>query len=79
MDFTLLQKIENCGICYKFMKATFYYGYYAIIAQTKKEFYCSSFASNREDAQALFCEIAESATEPYCIADIIRDFEKQRK
>lgn len=79
MDFTLIEKVEQNGICYKLLRATFYKGYYAIIAQSKKEFFCSSFHScNLEAAKDFFREISNSDTEIYTLRDIICDFEKQR-
>ena len=79
MDLTLIKKI-NCGeICYKLSRATFYKGYYVIIAQTRKDFYCGSFKSSKENAEKLFDEICETLTEPYCLCDILSDFEKLRQ
>lgn len=78
MDLTLIKKVENTGICYKLFRATFCKGYYAIIAQTKKEFFCGSFASDKASAERLFDEICDSSTEPYCLRDILSDFEKQK-
>lgn len=78
MDLTLIKKVEVMGIGYKLFRATFYKGYFVIIAQTKKDFFCGSFASSKSEAERFFTEICESATEPYCLADIISDFEKQK-
>ena len=77
MDLTLINKVENGEFCYKLFRSTFYKGYYVIIAQTKKEFYCGSFVSSKDGAEKLFLDICETATEPYCIADILSDFQKQ--
>lgn len=78
MDFTLIEKREIGGICYKLLKSNFYRNYYVIIAQNKKDFYCGSICANRKEAQALFDEIAESNTDIYCVSDILRDFERQK-
>ena len=78
MDLTLIQKEEVCGICYKLFRATFFHNYYVIIAQTKKEFFCESFSANKDDAKQLFSEIAQSATEPFTISDILSDYTKQK-
>ena len=77
MDFTLIEKRDNGNIYYKLLKATFYKGYFAIIAQNKKEFFCSSFAcENVQLAKNFFYEICESNTEIYTLHDIISDYEK---
>ena len=78
MDFTLIEKIESGGICYKLLKTNFYRNYYVIIAQDKREFYCGSIYASSEEATALFEEIAKSNTNIYCIADILSDFAKQK-
>ena len=78
MDFSLIEKKENGGICYKLLKTNFYRNYYVIIAQDKKEFYCGSFCAAREEAYEIFSEIAESNTDIVCIADILCDFAKQK-
>ena len=77
MDFTMIEKRELNGICYKLLKTNFYRDYYVIIAQDKRDFYCGSLRANREEAYKLFIEIAESNTEIYCISDILSDFAKQ--
>ena len=78
MDFTLIEKIEQNGICYKLLRSTFYKEYFAIIAQNKKEFFCSSFhCRNIQEAQSFFEEIWQSYTEIHTLQDIICDFEKQ--
>lgn len=78
MDFTLIDKIENEGVCYKLLKTNFYRNYYVIIAQNKREFYCGSICGGRNDAEELFYQIAQSNTDIYCIADILDDFAKQK-
>ncbi|MGM9632676.1 MAG: hypothetical protein ACI3XL_06270 [Eubacteriales bacterium] len=77
MDFELIEKKEVRGICYKLLRTNFYRNYFVIIAQTRSDFYCSSFYAPRERAEVLFDEIADSATEPYTIADILQDFAKE--
>ncbi len=78
MDFTLIDKKESGEVCYKLLRAVFYRDYYIIIVQSKKEFCCGSIHAASSEAHRLFCEIAASATEPYCLSDILRDYEKQR-
>ena len=78
MDLTLIEKLERGTVCYKLCRSTFCKGYYAIIAQEKKEFFCGSFASDEEGARTRLHEIAESETPPYTIRDILADFEKQK-
>ncbi len=78
MDFSLIEKREIGGICYKLLKANFYRNYYVIIAQDKTDFYCGSICAERKEAEALFAEIAESNTSVYCISDILCDFERQK-
>ena len=78
MDFSLIEKREMGGVCYKLLKAVFYRNYYVIIAQDKKDFYCSSIKADREEAYVLFDEIATSNTNIYCISDILCDFAKQK-
>lgn len=77
MDLTLIKKVEIDGICYKLLRVIFYKGYFAIIVQNKREFCCTSFSATLSQAEELFDEISASTTEPYCIRDIISDFEKQ--
>ncbi len=77
MDFELVEKREAEGICYKLLRTNFYHNYFVLIAQTKKEFYCSSFYASRERAEELFDEISCSLTEPYTIADILQDFARE--
>ena len=78
MDFTLIEKCVMGEICYKLLKANFYRNYFVIIAQTKKDFYCGSFASTLDEARELFYEITNTNTELYTIADILRDFGVQK-
>ena len=78
MDFTLIERTEVGDICYKLLKTNFYRNYFVIVAQTKKDFYCGSFCSSLDAARKIFFEIADSRTDPYCIADILRDFEMQK-
>lgn len=78
MDFTLMEKREENGICYKLLKTNFYRNYYVIIAQDKREFSCGSICASKEEALELFCEIANSNTDIYCISDILSDFSKQK-
>lgn len=78
MDFSLIDKRENAGICYKLLKTNFYRNYYVIIAQNKRDFYCGSICASVEEATLLFNEIAESGTNIYTIADILSDFSKQK-
>ena len=78
MDFTLIEKRELAGICYKLLKTNFYRNYYVIIAQNKREFYCGSIQAEREDAYELFLQIAQSNTDIYCVTDILSDFAKQK-
>lgn len=77
MDFTLIEKREECGICYKLLRANFYRNYYVIIAQDKREFYCGSICATRSEAEEIFENIVKSHTEIYCLADILNDFQKQ--
>ena len=78
MDFTLIERTEVGDICYKLLKTNFYRNYFVIVAPTKKDFYCGSFSSSPEEARELFFEIADSHTDPYCIADILHDFKIQK-
>ena len=78
MDFTLIEKREENGICYKLLKAIFYRDYYVIVAQDKRDFCCGSIKGTREEASKFFGEIADSRTDIYCIADILNDFSKQK-
>lgn len=78
MDFSLIEKCEVGGACYKLLRANFYRNYYVIIAQNKREFYCGSICANIEEASLLFNQIAESNTDIYCVADILSDFTKQK-
>ncbi len=78
MDLTLIEKSEADGICYKLFRATFYKGYFVIIVQSKRDFYCGSFSATLDEAHELFNEISTSFTEPYCVRDILCDFEKQK-
>ncbi len=78
MDFTLIEKREVNGICYKLLKTNFFRNYYIIIAQDKRSFYCGSICAIKEEAHKLFSEIVDSNTEIYCIADILSDFSKQK-
>lgn len=77
MDITFIKKEEVCGICYKLFRATFFHNYYVIIAQTKKDFFCGSFSASKDNANQLFSEIAQSATDPFTIGDILSDYAKQ--
>lgn len=79
MDFTLIEQQERGANCYKLMRATFYRSHYVIIVQSKHDFACSSFQSERSEAIELFRMISESDTEPYTLADIISDHEKSRE
>ncbi|MBO5715011.1 MAG: hypothetical protein J6S23_01295 [Clostridia bacterium] len=76
MDFTLIQKIEVHGMRYKLLRSNFCRGYYVIIIQSKTDFCCESFSSDKERALDLFYEIAASATEPCSLRDIIVDMER---
>lgn len=78
MDFNLVKRTELDGVCYKLLKANFYRDYYVIIVQTKRDFYCGSFKATREGALDFFEEIYKSRTEPYVLADILRDIERQK-
>ena len=78
MDFTLIRKIETDDACYKLLRTNFYRGYYVIIAQSKDDFYCGSLRASKTEAERLFAEIYQSATEPYSLADILNDFAKQK-
>lgn len=78
MDFTLIEKIDFENICYKLLKTNFYRNYYVIVAQNKREFYCGSICSSRDEAINLFEEIAYSNTDVCCIADVLEDFMKQK-
>lgn len=78
MDFTLIEKIEVGGICYKLLRTNFYRNYYVIIAQGKREFYCGSIYAKGDEAHAIFEEIANSCTDIYTIRDILRDFDRQK-
>lgn len=78
MDFTLIKKREYDGICYKLLKTNFYRNYYVIIAQDKREFYCGSICADRNEAEALFEEIASSYTDIDCVSYILSDFEGQK-
>lgn len=78
MDFTLIERIDNVGICYKLLKTNFYRNCFVIIAQSKTDFYCASIKTDRTSAKELFESVAESATEPYTLCDILRDFEMQK-
>ncbi len=78
MDFSLIEKREVGGVCYKLLKAIFYRNYYVIIAQDKRDFYCGSIRANREEASELFNEISSGNTDIWCIADILSDFAKQK-
>ena len=78
MDFSLIEKRDEDGICYKLLKAVFYRDYYVIIAQDKKNFYCGSIHATRTDAYELFSEIASTSTDVNCVADILIDFNKEK-
>ena len=78
MDFTLVEKIEADGICYKLLKSNFYRNYYVIIAQDKRDFYCGSICAPKDEAAALFLEIANSRTDIYCVRDILCEFDRQK-
>ena len=78
MDFTLIEKIEKNGICYKLLKTNFYRNYYVIIAQDKREFYCGSICAGKKEACELFEEIANSCTDIYCVRDILCEFDRQK-
>ena len=78
MDFALIERIDNGEICYKLLKTNFYRNCFVIIAQSKTDFYCGSIKADRKSARALFENIAESATEPHTLCDILRDFELQK-
>ena len=77
MDFTLVERIEVFGMRYKLLRSNFCRGYFLIIIQSKNDFYCESFSSNKDDALDLFYEIASSATEPYTLHDILSDYTKK--
>ena len=78
MDFTLIKKVEKDDACYKLLKTNFYRDHFLIIAQNKEDFYCGSIKASRKCAEELFESISESATEPYVLADILRDFIMQK-
>ena len=78
MDFTLVEKIEADGFCYKLLKSNFYRNYYVIIAQDKRDFYCGSICAPKDEATALFLEIANSRTDIYCVRDILCEFDRQK-
>ena len=78
MDFTLIEKRELGGVCYKLLKTNFYRNYYVIIAQDKNNFCCGSIYAERKDAHDLFIEIVESNTDIYTLSDILRDFSFQK-
>ncbi len=78
MDFTLIEKRELAGICYKLLKTNFYRNYFVIIAQDKREFYCGSICADRDEALSLFEEISSSYTDINCISYILSDFERQK-
>lgn len=77
MDFTLIEKIEVYGMSYKILKSNFCRDFYIIIIQSKDDFSCTSFQSNKEGALDLFYEIAASATEPCSLKDIIADYSEK--
>lgn len=78
MDFTLIEKIDADGVCYKLLKANFYRNHFLIIAQNKDDFYCGSIRMARCEVLELFKEITESKTEPHTLCDILSDCQKQR-
>ena len=78
MDFTLIKKVEKDDACYKLLKTNFYRDYFVVISQNKHDFYCGSFKADRRRAEDLFDSIVDSSTEPYVLADILRDFEMQK-
>ena len=78
MDFTLISKKENRGICYKLLKANFYRNYYVIIAQSRDDFSCGSFHRPFDEAIVVFDEICDSSTEPYTLMGILQDIDNQR-
>ena len=78
MDFSLIEKREEDGVCYKLLKTMFYRDYFVIIAQDKKNFYCGSVHATFEEAYELFSEIASTNTDVGCIADILLDFSKEK-
>ena len=75
MDFTFIEKIEKGAAIYKLYRSTFCRGYYIITAQSKSDFSCTSLKEDFENIRELFCEIAESETDPVTLADIIRDLQ----
>ena len=78
MDFSLIEKCELEGNCYKLLRANFYRNYYVIIVQNKKEFCCGSICANLDEAICFFEKIAQSNTDVYCLSDILNDFAKQK-
>jgi hypothetical protein len=78
MDFTLIEKIEVYGMRYKLLRSNFCRGYYIIIIQSKDDFCCESFSSDKEGAKDLFYEIAASATEPCSLRGIMSDYDSRK-
>ena len=78
MDFTFIEKIEKGAAIYRLYRSTFCRGYYVITAQSKSDFSCMSIKETFEGARKLFCEIAESETDPITLVDIIRDIQLAR-
>ena len=76
MDFSLIEKMENDGACYKLLKANFYRDHYVIIVQTKNDFCCGSIRCPRSEILGLFQEIAQSNTDPNTLCDILSDCQK---
>ena len=77
MDFEIIDRIENGENCYKLLRALFYREHYVIIAQNKTDFCCGSIRAGATEAHRLFCEIASTETPPFCLADILCDFDRQ--
>ena len=77
MDFTLVERTEVDGICYKLLKANFYRNHYVIIVQNKSDFCCGSIQAAKCEVHKLFREIAVSKTEPHTLSDILNDLQKQ--
>lgn len=65
--------IETGRATYELWEVRGICGVHVISARTQDDFYCGSVRCTREDALALIHELAESDSDPFSIADIIKD------
>ena len=64
---------ERSGVLYSLWRVENFDDRFVIKASGGGDFYCGTLFASDEEAERVFCEIVESETPPFAVADIVDD------